>query len=421
MDVKSAYLNGDLEEDIYMTQPEGYEAAGQEHLVCKLSKSLYGLKQAGRTWHLKIDIALKRQDFVALDADHCVYIRRRESCTTIIALYVDDLLIACSSSIDLAELKRQLTEQFDMEDLGEASFMLGIDIRRDRSRRTISIGQSAYITALLERHGMSDCKAVSTPMERDSKTTLVKPPIEYKATDGEVRDYQAIIGGVMFAMICTRPDIAFAVTTLAQFASNPAPVHFQAVKRVLRYLRGTIDRRVTYSGTGAVASQPELVGYCDADWGGGQGCRSVTGYAFILAGGAISWQSKKQKTVALSTVEAEYMATTQATKEAIWWRSFLTGLGHDLSHSTTLYSDNQGSIALAHNPEHHARTKHINIQYHFIRQHVADKTIALTFIGTEDMIADIFTKALDRVVYDRCARQLGLSESSSRGGVDQAH
>ena len=419
MDVKSAYLNGDLEEDIYMEQPEGYVVPGQEHLVCKLNKSLYGLKQAGRTWHLKIDIALKRQQFAALDADQCVYIKREDTCITIIALYVDDLLIACSQLASLTELKKQLTAQFDMEDLGEASFILGVDIRRDRTHRTISIGQSAYITSLLERHGMSDCKAVSTPMEHGLKAATAKTPENYKATDNDIRDYQAIIGGVMFAMICTRPDIAFAVTTLAQFASNPTPTHAQALKRLLRYLRGTIDRRITYAASGAIDSQPKLVGYCDADWGGGPGCRSVTGYVFILAGGAISWQSKKQKTVALSTVEAEYMATTQATKEAIWWRSFLKGLGHDMSHPTILHSDSQGSIALAHNPEHHARTKHIDIQYHFIRQHVADKTIAVHFVGTEGMLADIFTKALDRVAYDRGARRLGLSESSSRGGVDE--
>ena len=301
MDVKSAYLNGDLEEDIYMTQPEGYVAPGQQHLVCKLNKALYGLKQAGRTWHIKIDIALKRQHFTSLDADQCVYIRRQDACITIIALYVDDLLIACSQLASLTELKKQLTAQFDMEDLGEASFLLGVDIRRDRSRRTLSIGQAAYVTSLLERHGMSDCKAVSTPMEHSFRAATAKTLDNHKATDCETRDYQAIIGGVMFAMICTRPDIAFAVTTLAQFASNPTPIHAQALKRLLRYLRGTIDRRITYTGTGAIDSQPELVGYCDADWGGGSGCRSVTGYTFILAGGTISWQSKKQKTVALVT------------------------------------------------------------------------------------------------------------------------
>jgi hypothetical protein len=317
-------------------------------------------------------------------------------------------------------VKRGLTTQFDMEDLGEASFILGIDIRRDRAQRTISIGQSAYVTTLLARHGMTDCKSVSTPMDRAFKPALAEPSTEHKATIADTREYQAIIGGIMFAMICTRPDIAFAVTTLAQFASNPTPAHTQAAKRVLRYLRGTINRRITYTGAGAIDCQPELTGYSDADWGGGPGHRSITGYAFMLAGGVISWQSKKQRTVALSTVEAEYMATTQATKEALWWRSFLTGLGHDMSTATTIHSDSQGSIALAHNPEHHARTKHIDIQHHFIRQHVAEKTITLTFTGTEDMVADIFTKALDRVAHEKGVRRLGLSESSSRGGVEEA-
>jgi hypothetical protein len=424
MDVRSAYLNGELEEDIYMEQPEGYVAVGQEQLVCKLSKALYGLKQAGRTWHTKIDIALKRQQFTALDADHCVYVRRQDACITIIALYVDDLLIACSHPAHLARVKQGLTAQFEMEDLGEASFLLGIDISRDRARRSISIGQSAYVTALLERHGMSDCKPCSTPTAKDFIATVAKASAADsradRASEAVIRDYQTVIGGLMFAMICTRPDIAYAINTLAQFASNPLPVHSQALKRVLRYLRGTVDRRVTYTGTDAADSQPELIGYSDASWGGGAGSRSVTGYAFMLAGGVISWQSAKQKTVALSTVEAEYMATAAAVKEAIWWRSFFSGLGHDTSRPTALYSDSQGSIALAHNPDHHARTKHIDIRYHFIRQHVADKTIALTFVGTQAMAADIFTKPLEYVAYERGARMLGLSESSSRGGVSEA-
>ena len=241
-----------------------------------------------------------------------------------------------------------------------------------------------------------------------------------RASDAVIREYQAVIGGLMFAMICTRPDIAYAINTLAQFASNPLPVHSQALKRVLRYLRGTIDRRITYTGTDASDTQPELTGYSDASWGGSAGSRSVTGYAFMLSGGVISWQSARQKTVALSTVEAEYMATAAAVKEAIWWRSFFSGLGHDKTRPTVLHSDSQGSIALAHNPDHHARTKHIDIRYHFIRQHVADKTIALTFVGTQDMAADIFTKPLEYVAYERGARMLGLSESSSRGGVGEA-
>jgi Reverse transcriptase (RNA-dependent DNA polymerase)/gag-polypeptide of LTR copia-type/Integrase core domain/GAG-pre-integrase domain len=409
MDVKSAYLNGDLEEEIYMHQPEGYAAPGKEQHVWKLNKSLYGLKQAGRTWHHKIDVALKRRGFTTLDADHCVYVRRRTDSVIIIALYVDDLLIASNNLADLTQFKSDLSSEFKMEDLGEATFILGVKIERDRVARTITIGQSAYVTALLDRHGMTDCKPVTAPMDLSSTVhQLVKAPEGHQTPQDETRDYQSIIGGIMFAMLCTRPDIAFAVTTLSQFASNPMPAHAQALKRVLRYLKGTINHSITYIGTGSVDSQPPLIGYSDADWAQSHDRRSVTGYAFLLCGGAISWQSKKQQTVALSTVEAEYMATTHAAKEAIWWRSVLGGLGYDVSIPTTLWSDSQGSISLAGNPEHHARTKHIDIQYHFIRQHLAEKTISLRFIGTEDMAADCLTKALERVRHEKGTRMLGM-------------
>jgi hypothetical protein len=408
MDVKSAYLNGDLDEEIYMHQPEGYVAAGKEQHVWKLNKSLYGLKQAGRTWHQKIDVALKRRGFTTLEADQCVYVKRQPKTVIIIALYVDDLLIASNNPTDLTQFKRDLAAEFKMEDLGEANFILGVKIERNRTTRSITIGQSAYVTALLERHGMTDCKAVFTPMDPSSIHQLVKAPEGHTASLAEAREYQSIIGGVMFAMLCTRPDIAFAVTTLSQFASNPLPAHAQALKRVLRYMQGSVDQGITYTGTGSVDSEPQLTGYSDADWAQSHDRRSVTGYTFILCGGAISWQSKKQRTVALSTVEAEYMATTHASKEAIWWRSALGGLGYDVTAPTSLWSDSQGSIRLAGNPEHHARTKHIDVQYHFIRQHLAERTILLRFIGTEDMAADSLTKALERVKHEKGMRMFGM-------------
>jgi transposase InsO family protein len=409
MDVVSAYLNGDLDEEIYMAQPEGYGSAGTDQLVCKLKKSLYGLKQAARTWHHKMDVALQAQGFTALAADQCVYMRVHDGRIVIIALYVDDLLLASNHLATLTTAKASLAQQFEMDDLGEASFILGIDIRRDRAARTLSIGQSAYVTAILQRHGMEDCNPAKVPIARDMVALLAKSADDLVVSDTDTREYQSMIGGIMFAMLCTRPDIAFAVTRLAQFASKPSPEHRKALKHLLRYLRGTIDQRITYVGTSNVADQPTLEGYCDSDWGQHpDDRRSVTGYVFKLAGGAISWQSKKQKTVALSTVEAEYMATTHACKEAIWWRSYLTALGHDMSGPTVLRSDSQGSIALAKNPDHHARTKHIDVQYHFIRQHVASRTIDLQYIGTADMAADILTKALERVAHEKGRQLLGM-------------
>ena len=309
MDVKSAYLNGDLEEEIYMEQPEGFIVEGKEDWVCRLDKSLYGLKQAGRTWHHKIDMALKRQGFTSLHADQCIYVRRTTSDLIIIALYVDDLLLASDQLPLLKTFKTQLASEFEMEDLGEVSYVLGLEIKRDRAARTLTISQSAYVRTLLTRHGMADCKPRNTPMETNARFTSSTG----QAAPTTIKEYQTIIGGLMFAMICTRPDIAYAVTTLSQFTSNPDSTHIQAVKRVLHYLQGTIDHGITYHGTASISTTPPLVGYCDSDWGS---CpddrRSVTGYTFLLCGGAISWQSKKQRTVALSTVEAEYMATTHA-------------------------------------------------------------------------------------------------------------
>lgn len=411
MDVKSAYLNGDLEEEIYMYQPEGYVVSGDEGpLVWKLHKSLYGLKQAGRTWNIKIDVALKKRGFKTLPADLCIYVKRQLNTIIVIALYVDDLLIASNHVNDLIQFKKNLAAEFKMDDLGKVEFILGIKVIRDRTARTISISQAAYVTALLDRHDMSACKSVTTPMETSSALhQLVKAPEGYQASDQEIKNYQSMIGGIMYAMLCTRPDISFAVTTLSQFSSNPLPSHVQALKHVLRYLKGTVNMGITYTGTGPTTIPPNLIGYSDADWGQSYDRRSVTGYVFELCGGAISWQSKKQRTVALSTVEAEYMAITHASKEAIWWRSIFNTLGYDMTDPTTLWSDSQGSISLAANPEHHSRTKHIDIQYHFIRQHLAEQTISLQFIASEKMAADGLTKSLDRVKHEKGMKMLGMN------------
>jgi hypothetical protein len=222
----------------------------------------------------------------------------------------------------------------------------------------------------------------------------------------------------MYAMLGTRPDIAFAVASLSQFSSNPGQTHWAAVKHVLRYLRGTIDYKLTYGSTphaDTTGSQlPALHGFCDSDWGADRDDRrSVTGYVFMLGGGAVSWQSKKQHTVALSSVEAEYMASTQATKEALWWRTFLIELGMPDTLTTVIHSDSQGSIALSKNPEHHARSKHIDIRHHFVREQVAAGTVALQYVSTNDMIADVLTKALSKMQHTRLINAMGVRTTAA--------
>lgn len=408
MDVKTAFLNGDLDQDIYMKQPEGFVVAGKENLVCKLRKSLYGLKQASRAWYEKIHRTLLDMGFQVLSADTCVYQLRKGNLYVLLALYVDDLLLMSNSLPGLNALKHDLSQRYSMKDLGEAHYVLGIQIDRDRAARTLSISQSQYVEKMLQRLGMMDCKPVGTPLATNVKLTKADCPKPDTALDYLfIRQYQSAVGAIMYAMLGTRPDIAFAIASLSQFSSNPGRSHWESVKHVLRYLRGTVDYKLTYGLKGN--SKLLFDGYCDSDWGSNvDDCRSVTGYVFMLGGGAVSWQSKKQPTVALSSVEAEYMAATQATKEALWWRKFLQGVGIQVHPTTVIHSDSQGSIALSKNPEHHARSKHIDIRHHFVREQVVSGTISLQYVPTEDMLADVMTKPLSRDQHNKLVHDIGV-------------
>jgi transposase InsO family protein len=412
MDVKTAFLNGDLDRDIFMKQPEGFIVQGSENLVCKLHKCLYGLKQASRAWYEKIHQALTSLGFKSLSADTCLYLRRQGTAYTLIALYVDDLLIASNSKQGVNDLKRDLSRRFSMKDLGEAHYVLGIQIDRNRAARTLTISQCEYVHNVLERFGMTDCKPVVTPLESSVKLTKVDCPVPGAPTDAAfIRLYQSAVGAIMYVMLGTRPDIAFAVASLSQFSSNPSQTQWTAVKHVLRYLKGTSDYKLTYGEATTSLKNRTLHfhGFCDSDWGADiDDRRSMTGYVFMLGGGAVSWQSKKQPTVALSSVEAEYMAATQATREAMWWRTLLHELGIQSYPTTVIHSDSQGSIALSKNPEHHARSKHIDIRHHFVREQVAAGTVALQYVPTEEMLADVLTKPLSRDKHTKLVRNMGV-------------
>jgi hypothetical protein len=412
MDVKSAYLNGDLEEEVYMKQPTGFVTPGTEGMVCRLNKSLYGLKQAGRTWNKCIDVELKAHGFVPIDADPCVYAYKRGSVVLIISLYVDDLLLASDNLNELNKVKAELQTCFDMEDMGEASYALGIKISRDRAARTLTISQGAYILDVLTRFDMQDSRPVSTPMEAKLKLEPATAATELDAT-GKTR-YQSAVGALLHAARATRPDISFAVTALSQFCKGPTEAHWQAVKRVFRYLRGTVDHGLTYKGTGSPREPPVLHGYCDSDYAEDEtDRRSVTGYTFILSGAAISWASRKQPTVAHSSTEAEYMAASDAAKEAVWWRLFLSCLGYPMDDATSILSDNQGSIALSKNPEGHRRVKHIGVRHHYIREQVAKGALTLDYVSTTKMAADVLTKALSATQHIATCKLLGIAFPSA--------
>jgi hypothetical protein len=427
MDVKTAFLNGDLDVDIYMEQPEGYSTAarGEQRLVCKLQKALYGLKQAGRAWNEKILDALLQLQFTPLDSDSCVFVHRGDGYVMFIVLYVDDLLIISSSLPRLVHLKSKLSQLFEMTDMGEAHYILGLKIIRNRSARQLSLSQQEYVRRVVERYGMTNCNPATTPLT--AGTVLSKddcpsaPPATPVTINGHT--YASIVGAIMYAMLGTRPDLAYAVGCLSRFNSNPGATHVTALKHVLRYLAGTTDYQLVY-GTPSTSvahhsdsnqATPFVVfGYCDSDYAACVDERlSVAGWVFMAAGGATSWQSQKQKSVALSTVEAEYMAACSASKEAVWQRAILAQAGVSTGHAMLILTDNQGAMGLAKNPNHHQRSKHIDVRYHYVRQQVARRTIRLDYVATADQAADQLTKPLSKVQHDLCLAAMGIRSTSA--------
>ena len=401
MDVKTAFLYGAIEEHIYMEQPTGYNQSSS-NLVCKLNKALYGLKQSPRVWYNTISQFLAELGFTALSSDLCVF----HKAGTYIAVFVDDLLIVGPSKPEITNIKEKLKHRFHMTDLGPCCYYLGMEITRDRQNRTIYLSQQGYIEKVLKDFNMWESSPNATPMETSAK--LEQSDQQYHATIGDVFWYQSAVGSLMYAMLGTRPDIAFAVSVVSRYASNPSERHKTAVKRIFRYLRGTTNLRLTFKG-----DLVYLTGYTDADWAGDRDTRrSTSGYVFNIGSGAISWSSNRQSTVALSTCEAEYIGQTQAAKEAIWLKTLLDQLNPEDSSpvATIIYGDNQGAIALAKNPQFHARTKHIDIQHHFIRQKVDEGKIELQYVPTAKQVADGLTKALCKDKFILFRRALGLEE-----------
>ena len=402
MDVKTAFLYGAVEEVIYMMQPTGFKSHRHPNRVCRLNKALYGLKQSPRVWYQTFASFMKELGLSPIDADYSVFSDPRTG--TIVALYVDDVLVTGPNRADIQRIKRALNAKFHMTDLGACAYYLGMTVTRDRVNRIIRLGQAAYVERVLREHGMWDAKPVSTPMETSAKAVPAEDG--FQAEQKHKARYQSAVGSLMYAMLGTRPDLAFAVSVVSRYAHNPTLKHWGAVKRIFSYLKGTVHLQLTFQGT-----LSDLVGYTDSDWAGCTATRrSTSGYVFNVGSAAISWSSKRQATVALSTCEAEYIGQTQATKEAIWLRSLLTSLrpNSDALETVIIYGDNQGAIALSKDPRSHGRTKHIDMANHFCREKVADKTVAFEYTPTDKQVADGLTKALARDKFEAFRDAIGL-------------
>lgn len=384
MDVKTAFLNGYVEQDIYMNLPEDMF---EEEYVCKLKRSIYGLKESPRQWNKVFNDFIISMGFKQCKSDYCLYVNSSKDEIIYILLYVDDLLIVCQDVTYINEIKSALLERFQMQDMGNISHFLGLDITRTNDE--LSISQSNYLAKIVEKFGLENCNPVKTPMEVQNH--LLTDEIEEQSNDFD-KPYRLLLGSLMYAMLCSRPDLSYSLNYLSRFQNNPNETVWQMLKRVLRYVKGTLDLKLVFKkNMGCI-----LTGYSDADWGNDtQSRKSTTGFAFYVHNNLVSWSSRKQPTVALSSTEAEYMAICTALTEGLWVRSILTEMCIDLGvPSIKLFEDNQGCIQLCKNPVNPKRSKHIDIKYHFIRENVSSGIVEIIFIPTASQIADIFTKSL---------------------------
>lgn len=309
---------------------------------------------------------LEKLGFTRSDSDHALFFRHRNGHYLFVGLYVDDPLIVGSDLEEMKQLEKDLDKEFPFKALGEAKYYLGTTIERDWEAGTISLGQAQYIDAAVECAHLQNARPTSSPLNPNQKFGKEFCPTEpEEIAEMKKVPFRELIGLLMYITNNSRPDIAYAVNMLAQVASNPGQVHWEAGKHIVRYLKGTRDHRLTFG-----SSAEGLVGYSDASHGSEDlGWKSMSGYVFTIGGAAVSWSAKKQPIIALSSAESEYIALTHASKELIWIRTLLSEITRPLQYPTPLLADNQSAIAMAHNNAYHPRTKHIALRYHFIRQH----------------------------------------------------
>ncbi|KAH9679437.1 hypothetical protein KPL71_026134 [Citrus sinensis] len=370
MDVKTAFLNGDIEEIIYMVQPENFVLGDSKKMVCKLTKSIYGLKQASRQWYFKFHQIIISYGFEANVIDECVYHKFSGSKHIFLVLYVDDILLATNDIGILHDTKSFLSKHFEMKDLGDASCVLGIEIHGDRSRGILGLSQRNYIDKVLKRFGMQNSKPCDTPVAKGDKFSLSQcPKTNLEIQEMEKISYSSAIGSLMYAQVCTCPDIAFIVRMLGRYLSNPGMDHWKAAKRVMRYLQRTKEYMLTYRRS----DQLEIIGYSDSDFVGCQdNRRSTSGYTYMLAGGAISWRSVKQTLVASSTMAAEFVACYEASNQGIWLCNFVIGLRilEGVERPLKIFCDNKSVVLYSNNNRSSIKSKHIDIKFLIVKERV---------------------------------------------------
>ncbi|XP_071685423.1 uncharacterized protein [Lolium perenne] len=401
LDVKNAFLHGVLEEEVYMKQPPGFENSQTPHFICKLDKALYGLKQAPRAWFSRLSNKLYSLGFVPSKADTSLFLFNKSGIIIYVLIYVDDIIVTSSSDKAIGALLHDLRDDFALKDLGPLHFFLGIEVKQTYDG--LRLTQEKYAADILTKVGMLQCTTAPTPLSSSETLSLVQgDPLGPE----DSTQYRSIVGALQYLTL-TRPDISFSVNKVCQFLHAPTTSHWSAVKRILRYIRGTLKVGLTFRRSSSLL----LSAFSDADWAGCPDDRKSTGgFAVFVGPNLVSWSARKQATVSRSSTEAEYKAIADATTELIWVEALLKELGIKLRQRPCLWCDNLGATYLSANPVFHARTKHIEIDFHFVRERVANKMLDVRFISSKDQLADGFTKALPVKLLDAFRTNLNLTQ-----------
>ena len=396
MDVKSAFLNGYLNEEVYVAQPKGFVDPNLPDHVYRLKKALYGLKQAPRAWYERLTKFLLQQGYRKGETDKTLFVRQEEGKLMIAQIYVDDIVFGGMTDALVKQFVHQMQSEFEMSLVGELTYFLGLQVKQMED--TIFISQSKYSKNIVKKFGMESATHKRTPA-----ATHIKLTKDEKGVSVDQSLYRSIIGSLLY-LTASRPDISFAVGVCARYQAEPKMSHLTQVKRILKYVNGTSDYGIMYSH----GEDSRLTGYCDADWAGSAYDRkSTSGGCFFLGNNLISWFSKKQNCVALSTAEAEYIAAGSSCSQLLWMKQMLSEYNVE-QDVLTLYCDNMSAINISKNPIQHSRTKHIDIRHHFIRDLVEDKVVTFEHVATDNQLADIFTKALDANKFETLRGKLGI-------------
>ena len=416
LDVPTAFLNADVDEVLHMEIPEGFRK-GNEDMILLLHKALYGLKQAPRNWYMLVSKFILDLGFRACISDPCLFwLRSKTGRVMLLFLFVDDFQVSFHK-LDREQwggLKARLVARFNTKDMGESKWILGMRIARDRVARTITLDQELYVTKALEKYGFAECRSAETP---EVVGAAHATPTEQEQQPCDKQRFMEITGTLMYAAISTRLDIAHAVRHLAGKMLNPTNKDMSAADRVMRYLHGARAIGLEFGSRNGVKAEGDSRGrtfqnvdccaYADADWANNKDDRkSISGWVAKLNGDPISWASRKQRVVALSTCEAELYATADATKETMWLRDLLAEIGLHVIHGATMFGDNQSSLAVIKNGIKGDRTKHVDIKYHFLTQSNEEGKIILKWVPSAEQQADIFTKALGAPVFLQLRKQL---------------